>query len=484
MEPLRSITKSKIICTMGPATNTVEQIRKLAKLGMDCARINFSHGTPEEKEETFKRIREADPTLAILCDIQGPKIRVGRIKDGGVLIHPGHEIKVTTKDILGTEECIPILYGPLPKEVKPGDFIFISDGIICLEVKGVKGGEIDCHILAGGFVSDRKGVNLPHTKISAKVPTEKDKKDLKLIAKLDPEYVAVSFVSSDMDMIAVKNLLAEYGNADLKLIAKIERPMAVENFDPILEVSDGIMVARGDLGVELAPEDVLPAQKMMIRKCNIAGKPIIVATQMLESMIKSPVPTRAEVSDVYNAIEDGADCVMLSAETAAGDYPDLAVAMMERIIRLSESLMPKRDPDDYDSDFETVAEILGHLVFNACKEFDDMKYEKGKVVCLTSSGYTARMITKYRPGRPILAVTEAQRTAKELRIVGGIEPIFIPGLNKVEGTLAKVKTALKVCISYKFVDGSENVVVTGNLFDLRSQTNMLAIFSAKDVLDM
>jgi pyruvate kinase len=223
---------------------------------------------------------------------------------------------------------------------------------------------------------------------------------------------------------------------------------------------------------------------MMIRKCNVAGKPIIVATQMLESMVKSPVPTRAEVSDVYNAIEDGADCVMLSAETAAGDYPDLAVAMMERIIRLSESLMPKRDPDDYDSDLETTSEILGHLVFNACKEFDDIHYEKGKIVCLTSSGNSARMISKYRPSRPILAITSSPKTAKELRIVGGVEPVCIPELAKCKTTMEKMKKAVKFCIGSKLVDESENLVITGNVFDRRGQTNSLSILKAGEIRDL
>jgi len=481
MEDLKSITKSKIICTVGPATSTPEEIKKLSDIGMDCARINFSHGSMESKIEMFHRLRETDPTLAILCDIQGPKIRIGEVKEGGAVLRPGQKFIVTSDEVVGDETKVSIQYKPLPQEVKPGDYIFINDGIVCLEAESVDGNDIHCNVLAGGFISTRKGVNLPHTEISMKVPTEKDKEDLQAIAKLDPEYVAVSFVNDANDVLTVKNLLAEHGNDNIKLISKIERPQAVENFEAILEVSDGIMVARGDLGVELQPEEVLPAQKMMIHKCNITGKPIIVATQMLESMIKAPVPTRAEVSDVFNAIEDGADCVMLSAETAAGDYPDKAVEIMERIIRMSESLLPPRDPDDFDSDFETVAEIMGHLVFNACKEFDDMKYEKGKVLCLTSSGHTARMISKYRPSRPIMGVTTDPKTAREMRLVWGIEPLLIPEQD-TDGTVSRIKQAVEVCCGKSFIEENEKIVVAGNVFNLPSQTNMVAIFPAQDVL--
>jgi pyruvate kinase len=482
MDILKSITQSKIICTIGPATNTPEAIRQLSDIGMDCARINFSHGTSEYKEETFHRLRETDPKLAILCDIQGPKVRIGEVKEGGAVLQPGQKFTITSDEVMGDENKVSIQYKPLPQEFKPGYFIYINDGIVCVKVDGVEGNDIHCTVLAGGYISTRKGVNLPHTEISMTVPTEKDKEDLKLIAKLDPEYVAISFVGYDVDVLTVKNLLAEHGNENIKLISKIERPQAVENFDAILEVSDGIMVARGDLGVELKPEEVLPAQKMMIHKCNIAGKPIIVATQMLESMIKAPVPTRAEVSDVFNAIEDGADAVMLSAETAAGDYPDKAVEIMERIIRMSESLLPHRDPDDYDSDYETIAEIMGHLVYNACKEFDDMKYDKGKVICLTSSGYTAKMISKYRPSRPILGVTTDQRTAREMRLIWGIEPLLIPELATADKTVLRLKQAVEVCLEEKFIDETEKIVIAGNFFDLPSQTNMLAIFPAADVM--
>ena len=478
----RIITKSKIICTLGPATDSREQINELAKIGMDCARINFSHGTLEYKANLFKTVREEVSELSILCDIQGPKIRVGRVKENGLVLKSGNKIVITTEDILGSEEKITISYSKLPEEIEKGELIYINDGIVCLKAEEIKGNEIICKILTGGFISTRKGVNLPTSEISLKVPTEKDKEDLKLIAELDPEFVAVSFVATADDVEKIRDILAGYGNKSIKLISKIERPVAVENFDSILEISDGIMVARGDLGVELPFEEVLPVQKEMIRKANIAGKPIIVATQMLESMIKAPVPTRAEVSDVFNAIEDGADAVMLSAETASGDYPQEAVEIMERVIKGSEALIPNRDPDDYDSENVTIAEIIGHLVYSACKEFTEMGYSKGKIVCITHNGHSARMISKYRPNLPIIGVTPEVNTARELKLQWGVEPLLLPEIDEIDKTRDKIKEAVKACLQKGFISKNEKLIIAGNFFDLPNKTNMISIFSSDDVL--
>ncbi len=479
-----SITKSKIICTLGPATCEPEQIRALADIGMDCARINYSHGTLEYKAELFHKVREVAPEVSILCDIQGPKIRIGRVKEGGVVLQAGKTIVVTTEDIEGDENKVQVNYEKLPQEIQPGEYIFINDGIVCLKAQSVNGNEIICEILAGGFISTRKGVNLPHTEISLKVPTPKDTEDLKAIAELDPEFVAVSFVGTAEDIHKIRRMLSEYGNDNIKLIAKIERPIAVESFSGILEAADGIMVARGDLGVELDPEDVLPVQKDMIRRANIAGKPIIVATQMLESMVKASVPTRAEVSDVYNAVEDGTDAVMLSAETASGDYPQEAVAIMERVIKSSEALIPARDPDDFDSENETISEVIGHLVFSACKEFKDMGYAKGKIICITHTGHSARMISKYRPNLPIIAVTSEINTARELKLQWGVEPLLLPNLFELADTKSKIKMCVKVCKEKGYIEETEDLIIAGNFFDLPSQTNMVSIFRADDVMGL
>jgi pyruvate kinase len=477
----KKITKSKIICTLGPATNTAEQIKTLADVGMDCARINFSHGTLEHKADLFNIIRKEVPELSILCDIQGPKIRIGRITEGGLVLKTGNNIVVTTEDIEGDEQKITINYDKLPDDIEPGELIYINDGIVCLRVESIREKEITCTIVTGGYISSRKGVNLPKTKISLTVPTEKDLEDLKLIAELDPEFVAISFVGTAEDVNKIRETLEGFGNNQIRLISKIERPMAVKSFDGILEASDGIMVARGDLGVELEPEEVLPAQKEMIRKANIAGKPIIVATQMLESMVKAPVPTRAEVSDVFNAIEDGADAVMLSAETASGDYPKEAVTVMEKVIRSSEALIPERDPNDYDSENENIPEVIGHLVYTACKEIEDMGLTHGKIICITLTGDSARMISKYRPKLPIIGVTPRLNTARELKLQWGVEPLLLPQMNELDKTRDKIKLAVKTCLDQGFITDIEHLIIAGNFFDLPHKTNMVSIFSTDDV---
>ena len=478
---MKSITQSKIVCTMGPSCNTPEQIKRLAKIGMDCTRINFSHGTHEDKIKIFENVRAADDRLAILCDIQGPKIRIGTVKGSGVHLKQGEKITVTTDNIEGDKDRISISYEKLPHEAKPGDLIFINDGLVSLKIIDITGNNLQCEIITGGFISTKKGVNLPSTKISLTVPTEKDVEDLKLIARLDPEYIAVSFVNDDKDILKIKKILNDAGNPNIKLIAKIERPFALENFDKILEVSDGIMIARGDLGVEIAAEDVLPVQKSLIRKCNIAGKPVIVATQMLESMTHAPTPTRAEVSDVYNAIEDGADAVMLSAETASGQYPDKAAEMMERIIRSAETHMKHLNPEDLDSEDRTHSELIGHLVFSACKDLS-LK-TSGKIICLTRSGYSARMISKYRPYFPIFGITDNKKYSREMRINWGVEPVFVEEIEEAKTNIDRIRYAVHNCYRRKFVEDDDKIIVTGNnFFNFQQSTNMVCIYDISDIL--
>jgi pyruvate kinase len=482
MASLKSITKSKIVCTLGPTTNTAKQILDLAKIGMDCTRINFSHGTEQDKIDLFNLVRKTDDKLAILCDIQGPKIRIGTIIEGGVTLRSGDNLTVTTENIVGNSQRLSITYPGLESEIKAGELIYINDGIVCLKVQSIQGRDIECKILAGGNISSRKGVNLPSSELSQKVPTDKDIIDLKLIAKLNPEYVAVSFVCDANDVNVVRKILSENGNDHIKLISKIERPMALDNFDSILAASDGIMVARGDLGVEIPPQEVVPAQKEIIRKCNIEGKPVIVATQMLESMVNAPVPTRAEVSDVFNAIADGADAVMLSAETASGKYPNEAVTVMENIIKTSEAMMKDRDPDEFDSDHETTTEIIGHLVYAACKEFKDINYQKGKVLCITKSGHSAQMISKYRPSLPILGASSDIKAVREMRLLWGVEPILIPEMKNAKNTTDKIKMVVQACSEDNYLEEDEKIIVTGNFLNLATQNNMVSIFTTSELL--
>jgi len=479
---LLSITQSKIICTLGPSCHTPEQIRRLADIGMDCTRINFSHGSAEDKKKLFDNVRKADDRLAILCDIQGPKIRIGNVESPGVHLKQDETIIVTTDQIEGNKDRVSISYEKLPEEANIGDLIYINDGLVCLKVKEIDQNNLTCDIVTGGFISTKKGVNLPSTKISLTVPTEKDVEDLKIIAKLDPEYIAVSFVNDERDILTIRQILADAGNSHIKIIAKIERPFALENFDKILAVSDGVMVARGDLGVEIPAEEVLPVQKSLIKKCNIAGKPVIVATQMLESMTHAPTPTRAEVSDVFNAIADGADAVMLSAETASGKYPEKAVTMMERIIRSAENHMPHKDPEELDSSKRTHSELIGHLVFSTCKDFS--AHSTGKIICLTRSGYSSRMISKYRPYFAIFGITDNPRYAREMRINWGVEPVVIKELEDATSNIHRIKLSAEECYRRNFIGEDDKIIVTGNnLFNFQQETNMLCIYDLKDLLE-
>ncbi|HME53460.1 MAG TPA: pyruvate kinase [Candidatus Lokiarchaeia archaeon] len=484
MGSLKSITKSKIVCTLGPASWSAEMVKALSDRGMDVARLNFSHGTVDEKEQLINTIREVDPTLAIMADIQGPKIRLGQIEGDGVRLNVDQHVVVTLDDIVGNQERFTITYEQLAQDAKPGDSIFINDGLVRLEVESIDGNDITCIVRAGGMISSKKGVNLPTTTLSIRVPTPKDVEDLQFIAKADPEYLSVSFVEDASDIEHVRQILEENGNTSIKIIAKIERPNALTNIDEILNAADGLMVARGDLGVEVPFEQLIPAQKMMVRKANIAGKLVIVATQMLESMTNSPMPTRAEVSDVYNAIADGADAVMLSEETAAGNYPKEAVETMERIIRVSEAHIPLRNPDEYDSGEKSAGEIIGHLVHNASKEFVAMGKELSsvKILVLTHSGLSARMVSKYRPCFPIIAVTSDPRTARELRLLWGVEAIMIPAIDDDPNTFHKIQKSTQVAMDQDFIDDNDTLIVAGNMSYLLAKTNMLSIFTVKDIL--
>ncbi len=493
MTAMKSITKSKIVCTLGPASSNAEMIKDLEARGMDVARLNFSHGTLQEKEALFNLVRKVAPTLAIMADIQGPKIRLGTIEGDGVMLSMGQKVTVTTLDIVGGKEKFTINLKNLPNEVKSGDAIFINDGLVRLQVdKALNSTDISCTVKVGGAISSKKGVNLPHTELSVRVPTPKDVEDLKLIARLDPEYLAISFVQDASDMKKIREILKESGNGNVKLIAKIERPIALKNIDEILAASDGFMVARGDLGVEIPFEKLIPAQKMMIKKANISGKPVIVATQMLESMINAPVPTRAEVSDVYNAVEDGADAVMLSAETAAGKFPRQAVEAMERVIKTSEDHIPPRDPDNYDSGEANLSEIIGHLVHATGKEFRDMFLQGNdndneipnvKILVLTHSGLSARMVSKYRPVIPIIAATSSERSAREMRLIWGVAPLLIPGIDEETNSFHKIQKSTCTAIDAGFIDEGDTLVIAGNMNYIPAKTNMLVIFKVKDIIE-
>ncbi|MCP4761529.1 MAG: pyruvate kinase, partial [archaeon] len=429
MVGLKKIVKSKIVCTLGPASESEEMLKKLIAAGMNICRLNFSHGTYEKHAEIFNRIRSISNEVAILCDIQGPKIRIGKMKEP-TMLQPGNKIKILLEDCIGDENAISISHKGFLNDVVEGDFVYINDGLVKLVIESInkKEGFADCLIELGGLISDRKGVNIPTGSLSTKNPTKKDIEDLKFIAKLNPEYVAASFVGKASEVDVVRRILVNEGSPDIKIISKIERPIALENFDEILDASDAIMVARGDLGVEIPFHELPVRQKEIILKSNIDSKPVIVATQMLESMINQARPTRAEVSDVFNAIFDRADAVMLSAETSVGKYPIKTVETMAKIIQHAEKQIPQLDPNELDSPEQETYETLGHGVYTISREFLSMNY-RGKIICFTKGGKSARMISKYRPPLPIIAITDNPTTARQLHLVWGVKPVFMSNLN-------------------------------------------------------
>ena len=474
----------KIVATLGPVSSSKEMLKKLIDAGVDIFRLNFSHGTHDEKEELFKRIREVSEYIGILADIQGPKIRVGQFKDDQAYnLGIGQEVKVFEKEIEGDQNQFSI---PLPgflKSMRVGDSFFVNDGIIKIKVTRKEEDHIIGEVLAGGTISNRKGVNIPTGELSQKVPTEKDKKDLEFIAKLDPEYVAISFVSGGDDVLHVKRLLENYGNSKIKLISKIERPVALDKFDQILEVSDGIMVARGDLGVEIDPDKVPLWQKEMIYKSNREGKAIIVATQMLESMVINPIPTRAEANDVYNAVMDGTDAVMLSAETAMGKYPINAVQYMNQIAKTATENMIKRVPDKYDSDRLTHTQTLGHAIHSLASEMEELNF-RGKILVITRKGYGARMIAKYRPPLPIIAITPHKRTARELNLVWAVKAFQIENIDFFNMDAEEIiEQSVKHAVENKFLDENEHVIILLASRKFERRGNLVGLYYVGEILE-
>lgn len=474
----------KIVSTIGPASSTKEMMKKLIDAGVDIFRLNFSHGTHKEKEQLIRRIRSLGGYTGILADIQGPKIRVGNFKDENAYnLNIGQEVKIFEKEILGDQDQFSVPLDGFLKSMTVGNVFFINDGIIKIKVIGKEEDHIIGEVLAGGMISNRKGVNIPTGELKQRVPTEKDIKDLELITELDPEYVAISFVSDGSDVLRVRRILENYGNDNIKLISKIERPIALDNFDNILEVSDGIMVARGDLGVEIDPDKVPLEQKEMIYKCNKEGKPVIVATQMLESMINAPIPTRAEANDVFNAVFDGSDAVMLSGETAVGKYPINAVKYMNQIAKTATENMPRRIPDEYDSDRLTHTQTLGHAIHSLAREMQELNF-RGKILVITRRGYGARMIAKYRPPLPIVAITPSKRTARELSLVWGVQSLQIENIDFFNADAEEIiEQAVKNAVKIKLLDENEHVIILLVSRKFEHRGNLVGFYYVGEILE-
>src|SRR5271169_1109103 len=416
--------RAKIICTIGPACSTEAAMRDLLRLGMDIARLNFSHGTHEDHARNIARLRRAADregrTVCILQDLQGPKIRTGLLAGHApILVKTGSVVTITPQDIPGTATRISTTFPDLARELAPGARILLSDGLIELRVREARGKDVLCDVLNGGMLGEHKGINLPGVALSIPALTEKDRKDLEFGLKHGVDAVALSFVRTAADVSMVKHIIATH-HSDVPVIAKLEKPQAIDHLEEILEAADGVMVARGDLGVEMPPEKVPVIQKRVIRRSAQWRKPVITATQMLESMIENPRPTRAEASDVANAIFDGTDAVMLSAETASGRYPREAVAMMSRIVIEAESNMgeftlPRRRRDRHGlSVAETICESIAHAA-------EDLPM--GAIAVFTETGNTARMISKYRPQAAIYAFTHNSTVAQRTNLYWGAHPM-------------------------------------------------------------
>jgi len=487
MSDISRLVKTKIVCTLGPASEKPEVLEQMIKAGMDIVRLNFSHGTHEEHTKTFKMVRELgekyNQQISIIADIQGPKIRTGVMKEP-FPVKAGDKIAVTPNEVIGTKDLIQIKYETILKDLVKGDVIFINDGVIKLVVESKDAEKLYCVVEAGGVISDKKGCNIPSGNISLEVVRPKDVRDLELIAKLNPEWVAASFIGTAQDVQSVKDYLKKFGNTDIKLISKIERPVAMENLDAIVEASDAIMVARGDLGVEIDTWDVPPAQKRMCKAANAAGKPVIVATQMLESMISNFRPTRAETTDVYNAVLDGADAVMLSGETSVGKYPVEAVRIMDRIVASAEKSMPPRNPSDYDSQHLGMTETVAHGFYTIAKLFGKLGYT-GKAIVLTGppSGYVCRMISKYRPDLDIIAITDDLRTARECNLIWGVRTVLDSKLSTVPSFEEKVFEAVDKCLSLGLLSVDDHVAVITRSLAGKHIGSISALYNVRKVLD-
>lgn len=473
----KGFSMTKIVCTIGPASQSVDTLVKLIEAGMDVARLNFSHGTREQHRETIDNLKEASQRtgeyITILQDLSGPKIRTGRLKEKSVEIRTGSRYSFTTRDILGDAEIVSTTYQQLPRDIQIGDSILVDDGKMKFSVVSKTDTDVICTVVNGGILTDKKGMNLPGVKVSVPSFTDKDVEDLRFGLANDIDYVALSFVRSVKDIQSLREFLVKEApkGKRIPIVAKIERGEAVEDINSIIAEADVVMVARGDLGVELPPEDVPIIQKMVVRLCNEAGVPVIVATQMLESMIESPRPTRAEANDVANAVLDGADAVMLSAETSVGKFPVEAVLTMDRIIRKAEIRYQHHLDIARPSATEefTIFDAIGRAACVIANEIDAKA-----IIVITHSGFSAINTAKYRPKAPILAITGREKILRRLNLVWGVRGIIVPEF--VVDTDTAFKRINDELRKLEYVHSGDHVIYTAGLPLLsRGTTNSIKI---------
>ncbi|MCC6370040.1 MAG: pyruvate kinase [Bacteroidia bacterium] len=441
---MKKFNRTKIVATMGPATADIAVLESLFNEGLDICRINFSHGDYEAVKSTINNIRQLNKKLnrhvGILADLQGPKLRIGTVKNNSVNLINGNEINITTKECEGDEERVYITYPQFPQDVTIGETVLIDDGKLQLKVLETNNKDnVRCLIMVGGILSSKKGVNLPNTKISLPCLTVKDIRDLEFALEYDVDWVGLSFVRSVTDIVELKDIIKNKGKRT-RVIAKIEKPEAIKEIDNIIDVTDGIMVARGDLGVELPMERVPLLQKMIVNKCIQIGKPVIIATQMMESMITSYTPTRAEVNDVANAVMDGADAVMLSAETSVGKYPAKVIEMMRRIITEVEEL-DTIYYKEHTPQIKTITYITDSICYNACS----LAHHSGvqAIISMTNSGYTAFKLSSHRPKAPIFIFTDNLSLLTTLSLVWGVRGYYYDKYESTDQTIEDLKAIIK-----------------------------------------
>ena len=472
-------THAKVVCTLGPASNTPEVIGALLDAGMNVARLNFSHGSHEEHRKLIHNLRrvaeERSVVLGILLDLQGPKVRVGRFVEGAVELRPGARFTITGRDVEGTVDMVSTTYKGLANDVGEGETILLDDGLISLRVLEVNPPEVVCEVVVGGVLKNNKGINIPHAPLSVDVITEKDLADARFGVEEGVDWLAMSFVRHPSDIQAMRAHLVEWGS-DLPIMAKIEKPQALDHMEAIVREADGIMVARGDLGVELPPEEVPAVQKALIAECNRQGKPVVTATQMLESMIHNPRPTRAEASDVANAILDGTDAVMLSAESASGKYPVEAVQVMKRIIQATELQHQLHDLGHRRRHPTSGIEINEAIAVSACQLAEQVAARC--ITCITLTGSMSRKISKHRPYSSIIAVSQFEKVLRRLVMYWGVEGILMSDLTMdIDNAILDIEKKL---ISLGHLSTGDFMVFTAGMpFSERLATNMVRVDRVK-----
>lgn len=470
--------KTKIVCTLGPSSSDETTLKKMLLAGMNVARLNFSHGTHEGHRQTIQRFRKVREELgipaAVLLDTKGPEIRTGNFANGEEILKEGQEFILTTLPVSGTSQRVSVTYKDLPKEVKPGNLVLINDGKIVIKVEKTDDTEVRGTVIHGGKISNHKGINLPNVRLNMQYMSPQDREDILFGIQNDVDYIAASFVRSAGDVEVIRKLLEDNGGSEIKIIAKIESTQGIENFEEILEAADGIMVARGDMGVEVAYEKLPGIQKKFIRRCVQSGKIVITATQMLESMTTSPIPTRAEITDVANAVFDGTTAVMLSGETAAGKYPVEAVATMAKIAMQAETDQPKvpsRNMIWHEMDAMDVTNAVGHAACTLAKDIN-----AAAIMAITKTGYTARRMSKFRPDIMIIGATPYEKTYHQLSLIWGVTPLMANYRYEIEDLFGHC--ARKALRAGLIKEGSNIVISAGVPVDVPGNTNIIRVMEA------